>query len=92
MRKSRPWFLLLLALTSGGIAAVLALRYIRDQATPLMAAEGGKVDIVLTARPIPVGAIITAKDVKLVAWPDKAVPAGFLGSVDEAIGRGVIIP
>jgi pilus assembly protein CpaB len=92
MRKSRPWFMLLLALTSGVVAALLALRYLRERTTPLMAAEPRKVDIVLTSRALPVGAVVTDRDVKVVSWPGDAVPAGYIRSVKDAVGRGIITP
>jgi pilus assembly protein CpaB len=92
MRKSRPWFMLALALTSGIVAALLALRYLRERTTPLMAAEPRKVDIVLTARALPVGAVVTERDVKVVSWPGDAVPPGYIRSVKDAVGRGVITP
>jgi len=92
MRKARPWLMLLLALSSGGLAAVLALRYLREQATPLMAAEPRKVPIVLAARSLPIGSVITEQDVKTVAWPGNAVPGGYIGSIADALGRGVITP
>ena len=92
MRKLRPWLMLLLALGSGGLAAYLALRYLREQATPLMASEPRKTSIVLAARSLPIGALITDQDVKLVGWPGDAVPSGYIGSIKDAIGRGVITP
>ena len=55
MRKLRPWLMLMLALGSGGLAAYLALRYLREQATPLMASEPRKTSIVLAARSLPIG-------------------------------------
>jgi pilus assembly protein CpaB len=90
MRKARPWLMLLLALSSGGLAAVLALRYLREQATPLMAAEPRKVSIVLAARSLPIGSVVTEQDVKVVGWPGNALPSGYIGSVADALGRGVI--
>jgi len=92
MRKSRPWFMLLLALTSGVVAALLALRYLRERTTPLMAAEPKRVNIVLSARSLPVGAVVTERDVKLMAWPGEALPSGYIRSVKDAVGRGVITP
>ena len=92
MRKLRPWLMLLLALGSGGLAAYLALRYLREQATPLMSAEPRKTSIVLAARSLPIGAVITDQDVKVVGWPGDAVPSGYIGSLKDAIGRGVITP
>jgi pilus assembly protein CpaB len=84
--------MLLLALTSGVMAALLALRYLRERTTPLMAAEPKRVNIVLSARSLPVGAVVTERDVKLVGWPGDALPSGYLRSVQDAVGRGVITP
>jgi len=92
MRKLRPWLMLLLALGSGGLAAYLALNYLREQATPLMSAAPRKTSIVLAARGLPIGAVITDQDVKVVGWPGDAVPSGYIGSLKDAIGRGVITP
>ena len=92
MRKSRPWLMLVLALTSGGVAAYLALQYLREQTSPLMAAEPKKVNIVLTARSLPIGAVISERDLKVVAWPGDAVPSGYIRSVKDAVGRGIITP
>jgi pilus assembly protein CpaB len=92
MRKRRPWFMLLLALTSGAVAALLALRYLRERATPLMAAEPKRASIVLAARSLPVGAVVGERDVKIVSWPAEAVPSGYVRSIPDAVGRGVITP
>src|SRR5919109_5583514 len=92
MRKRRPWFMLLLALTSGVVAALLALRYLRERTTPLMAAEPRKATIVLTARSLPIGAVLTERDLKLVSWPAEAVPSGYIRSIKDAVGRGIITP
>ena len=32
MRRTRPWLMLAVALASGGVAALLAMRYLRQQA------------------------------------------------------------
>ena len=90
--KSRPWFMLVLALTSGMVAALLALRYLRERTTPLMAAEPKRANIVLSARSLPVGAVVTERDVKVVSWPGDAVPSGYIRSVKDAVGRGIITP
>jgi pilus assembly protein CpaB len=92
MKKSRPWFMLVLALTSGIVAALLALRYLRERTTPLMASEPRTATIVLSARSLPVGALLTERDLKVVSWPGEAVPSGYIRSVKDAVGRGVITP
>lgn len=92
MRKIRPWLLLLLALTSGGLAAYLALRYIRQQATPLLAAEPRRGQVALATSDLPVGHVLSAQDIKIVNWPGEAMPEGFISSNEAAVGRGVITP
>jgi pilus assembly protein CpaB len=84
--------MLLLALTSGVVAALLALRYLRERTTPLMASEPRRATIVLSARNLPVGALLTERDLKVVSWPGDAVPSGYIRSVKDAVGRGVITP
>jgi pilus assembly protein CpaB len=91
-KRSRPWFMLVLALTSGVVAALLALRYLRSQTTPLMASEPKRANIVLSARSLPVGAVVSERDVKVVSWPGDAVPSGYIRSVKDAVGRGIITP
>jgi pilus assembly protein CpaB len=90
MKRYRQVVLLLLALGSGSLAAYLALAYIREHSTPLMAAEPKYGQVALATHDLPVGAIVGPQDVKLVDWPANARPAGFGGSVDEVVGRGVI--
>ena len=92
MRKIKPWLLLLLALTSGGLAAYLALRYLRQQATPLMAAEPRRGEVALALHDLPVGHVLTKEDVKVIDWPSEAMPVGFISSSEAAVGRGVITP
>jgi pilus assembly protein CpaB len=84
--------MLLLALTSGVVAALLALRYLRERTTPLMAAEPRRASIVLTARSLPVGAVLSERDLKVVSWPAEAVPSGYIRSIKDAVGRGIITP
>jgi pilus assembly protein CpaB len=84
--------MLTLALTSGVVAALLALRYLRERTTPLMASEPRTTSIVLSARNLPVGAMVTERDLKVVSWPGTTVPSGYIRSVKDAVGRGVITP
>ncbi len=90
MKRPQPWLLLVLALGFGVAAAYLALAYIRQQTTPLLSAEPPKGRVVLALRDMPVGSIVTERDVQTIEWPGEVMPPGFLGSVEEAVGRGVI--
>lgn len=89
-RRTRPFLLLLLALVSGGIAAVVALRYIQQQATPLIAKEPPKGRVVVAVRPLPLGALVTERDLKTIDWSGGALPAGFFGSPEQVVGRGLL--
>ena len=91
-RRSRPFILLALAVVSGGAAAYLAMQYIRQQATPLMAATPKTAQVVVAAHDMPLGSILGDRDVKTVDWAGGALPPGFIGSVPEAVGRGLITP
>lgn len=90
--RSRTWLLLALALASGGLAAFLALRYLREQARPLLNQRASVGQAVLASRDIPLGAIVTDRDVRAVEWPGDALPPGFIGQTEDVIGRGVITP
>ena len=90
--RSRTWLLLALALASGGLAAYLALRYLREQARPLLNQQPVAGQAVLAARDIPLGAVVTERDVQMVSWPGDALPPGFIGKPEDVIGRGVITP
>jgi pilus assembly protein CpaB len=84
--------LLALALVSGGAAAYLAMQYIRQQATPLMAATPKNAQVVVAAHSMPLGSVLGERDLKTVEWAGGALPPGFIGSVPEAVGRGLITP
>ena len=57
-RRNRALILLAFALASGVLAAMLALRYLRQQSRPLSAAEPARSTVVVAARALPVGSII----------------------------------
>ena len=85
------WVVLTLAMTSGCLAAFLALRYLSAQRT-LMAAEPKAASVVVAARDLTVGAIVRAADVRVVKWPLHVTPPGYLATPEAVVGRGVITP
>jgi pilus assembly protein CpaB len=90
-RRTRPFLLLVLALLSGGLAAGVALKYLREQATPLMATEPARAKVVVATRPLRLGALVGEQDVKTVDWSGGALPTGFIGTPADVIGRGLIV-
>jgi pilus assembly protein CpaB len=90
-RRTRPFLLLLLALISGGLAAGVALKYLREQATPLMATEPSRAKVVVATRALPLGALVSEGDVKRVDWSGSALPTGYMATPADVIGRGLIV-
>jgi pilus assembly protein CpaB len=89
MRRTRPWLMLAVALASGGLAALLAMRYLQQKATPL-AAQPVKANMVVAARPLPVGTILSNEHVRTLAWTGGPLPIGYIGSPQEVVGRGLM--
>jgi pilus assembly protein CpaB len=90
-RQRRMWMVLGLALASGGLAAYLALNFLRTQ-QPLRVAQPSGAHVVVAAQDLKVGTTVRATDVRLVRWPESALPSGYVGAVDAVVGRGVITP
>jgi len=92
MRQRRLWVIMLLALGSGGLADFFALRYLREQTPRLIAAETPRAKVAIAAHDMTLGTILSAEDVKLIDWPEDALPPGYVSTADEIVGRGLISP
>lgn len=91
MKQRRLAIMLALALTSGLLAGYLALTFLsRQGARPAAAAEAPRGKVVVAAKDMPLGTVLRAEDVRVIDWPDKAVPAGFAAVPSEVVGRGLI--
>jgi pilus assembly protein CpaB len=92
VNRRRLLIVLLLALMSGGLAGYSALQYLRQRPTPLIAAEPARrgVEVVVAARDLPLGHFLTSEDVVTWVFPTEALPAGWIGSIDQAVGRGLL--
>jgi pilus assembly protein CpaB len=91
MKKKRTLVVLLLAILSGSVAAVSALRYLEDRPTPLMASDVPEMEpVVVAAQDIPLGTKLTAEDLRVVSWPSEALPAGYASATSEVVGRSVV--
>ncbi len=90
MKQRRFVLVLGLALLLGGIAGLLALRFLTQQATPLLATEAPRGQLVVAAIDLPVGTMLRAEDVRVIDWHSSVLPTGYYGSPAEVIGRGLI--
>jgi len=82
-----------LALISGGVAGFAALRLLEQRPVNLMAAEPRtSVPFVVASRYLAIGTTLTEEDLIMLDWPSVDLPEGFISTVPEALGRGVITP
>src|SRR5688572_6066425 len=89
-RKRRKWLALVLALASGGAAGYLALNTMQRPLTAQPAPAGTTAHVVVAARPMAVGTVLAAPDVKVVDWPANALPPGYASDPRAIMGRGLI--
>jgi pilus assembly protein CpaB len=57
-----------------------------------MAAQPVKGKLVVAARPLPMGDLGTQQDVKTIDWTGADLPAGYVSTPPEVVGRGLIAP
>ena len=93
MARMRVFLVLLLALTAGGALAVGTYNYVSS--TPSSSSQGAAIPskpVVVAASDLPLGAELTADDVKVIEWPASAVPAEAISDPKEVVGRGLLMP
>jgi len=88
--RTRSLVLLFLALASGGAAAWLSLGYLRRETQPLLNSSTVAGKALVATKDLPVGAVVTEADLRVIDWPGNAVPPGLISVPQEAIGRGVL--
>jgi pilus assembly protein CpaB len=93
MKQKRLLIVLLLALVCGVGAAYLSINYLGKSAGPLAAAAPTRTDqLAVAARDLPLGTVLRAEDVRMIAWSGGALPAGYANSAAVVVGRGLITP
>lgn len=83
-------FLVVLLVAVGLASAASYAVYRAITRIPVREVEVRSTQIVVAAKPVPVGAILAADDVKLAAWPERAVVPKSFTSVEAVVNRGVI--
>jgi pilus assembly protein CpaB len=89
MRSSRTLIMIGLALLAGLAAAVLAVRWLNDQASARSSsdAESKFVQVAVASEDLRLGYPLTVKQVKMASWPAEAVPQGGIAKAEDAVGR-----
>jgi pilus assembly protein CpaB len=92
IKKNRLLMIGALALGSGLLAGVLALKHLGSQGvTPLVTeARATGTRLAVAAQDLQVGSVLRAEDIRLIDWPSDVLPAGFSGSPEDLVGRGLV--
>jgi pilus assembly protein CpaB len=90
MGRVRVFLVLALAVTAGGVFAYGTYNYVQN--LPKGQAPMPTRPVVIAATDLDVGAEIQRTDVRVVDWPQAAVPQQAITNPDEVIGRGVVVP
>jgi pilus assembly protein CpaB len=89
-RTNRTLIVLVVAIAVASIASWTIYRAVAR--IPVRQVEVASVFVVVAARPLQMGTLLTPDDVKVVGWPARAQVPGTLPDVKSAINRGVIVP
>jgi pilus assembly protein CpaB len=87
-RGARTLIVIVVALAAAGASSFVVYRAV--QSIPVREIEVRSRSVVVAARPLDVGTLLTAKDVKLVDWPERSVVPGSIFTPEGAVGRGLI--
>ena len=89
-RRTRTIVVLALALITASVASLGIYRAV--QRIPVREVEVASMHAVVAAANLPVGTLVTADQVRLVAWPARNPVPGAFSSIDDVLNRGVIQP
>jgi pilus assembly protein CpaB len=91
MARMRVFVVLALALTAGAVLAFGTYNYI--QKTPVQAAAAvATTPVVVAATDLDLGATLTKDDVRVIQWPNSALPQGVIKDPNEVVDRGLVLP
>ena len=90
MTRVRIFIVFILAIAAGGVFAFGTYNFVQKMPTRTVSLPTKPV--VVAAADLDIGAEIRREDVRVVEWPETALPAGSISNPQEVIGRGIIMP
>jgi pilus assembly protein CpaB len=91
MTRQRSLVILLLALASASVAGFAAIRYTAQRpGDGTDTSQGGTTQVVIAAKDLPVGHLVTEADMQVIRWPSGTLPVGYVDQPGSIIGRGLI--
>ena len=91
MARRRIFMVFVLAIAAGGALALGTYNYVQQMPTVQAAAIPTK-PVVVAAADLQIGAELRREDLRIIDWPANAAPKDSIGTIDELIGRGLIMP
>lgn len=88
MKRYRTLIVLLVSVAAAAVASFTVYRVI--QTMPVRSVEIGTEPVVVATGTIPVGTMLSAKEVKVVAWPTRTPVPGSFHDPKDVVDRGVI--
>jgi pilus assembly protein CpaB len=88
MTRIRIFIVLFLALGLGGTFALATYRYIQNRPVEKVALP--TTPVVVAGADLALGAELRREDLRTIAWPAEAVPAGSFTDPKDLVGRGLI--
>lgn len=90
MARIRVFFVLVLAVAAGGALAFGTYNYVQN--VPAKTVSIPTRPVIVAAADLDLGTELKPEDLRVINWPANAVPAGAIATVDEVVGRGLIMP
>ena len=90
MSRIRVFIVLGVALGLGGTFAYATYQYIQN--TPVREVSLPTTPVVLAAADLALGVELRREDLRVIAWPSDAVPAGSFSDPQDIVGRGLVQP
>ena len=90
MARMRVFIVFALAIGVGSVFAFATYNYV--QHAPGRGTAMETTPVVVAAADLDIGAELGHDDVRVIDWPKSSAPAGAIGSPDDVIGRGLIMP
>ena len=87
-RNTRTLIVVLVALAAAGVATYGVARVVWSR--PVVEREVAHTYVVAAARTLPIGSMVTAADVKLIAWPERTGVPGAFTKVEDVVSRGLV--
>lgn len=90
MARMRVFVVLALAIAAGGTFAFGTYKYMQNPPTRTVGVATNPV--IVAAADLQLGAELRREDLRVIQWPQGAVPAGAFAKPEDLVGRGLIQP